>query len=366
MKKTTIPRSGDRITTYSEVRKIDPDSEEGQRIREQIMQEMAGEPAVKKKKQKSADSWMKKSTWTSRRMADKEERTVEERNRNREEFESRMDYKEGNIDAEQRVVDLLQDQKKMEKILQETKKSYADKVRNQNREIAQLKSQLKELKERAGTKNAKAASLAQSKYIEDLKRDNRSLKSKCKQAKKELLRQDDIIEALSQEVENFEQLVEDLKTDNQSLKEEIEEQSKSGFLAAKEADLLSVKQSLEGIREDLNRLSPTQVAKNLPGHSFSDLEVSLEDKFRWMKYVDFQADGCWDWTGGTTSSGKPSFYMKQGTQSGAKFGYQAFVGPIPEDLIVTNTCGNPLCMRFDHWELITRQELGRRSKRKNK
>src|SRR5262245_2571494 len=75
----------------------------------------------------------------------------------------------------------------------------------------------------------------------------------------------------------------------------------------------------------------------------------------WAQVVVTQ-DGCWLWTGGTTSAGYGRFEYGDGKQPAHRIAYEALVGPIPDGLELDNVCRNPRCVRPDHLEPVTHLE----------
>ena len=71
--------------------------------------------------------------------------------------------------------------------------------------------------------------------------------------------------------------------------------------------------------------------------------------------------GCWNWTGQISNSGHGRIMVKAddgGNRivSAEYASYQAFVGPIPEDMMVEQTCHNQLCINPQHLQLFKHTE----------
>ncbi len=67
--------------------------------------------------------------------------------------------------------------------------------------------------------------------------------------------------------------------------------------------------------------------------------------------------GCWDWTGQVSNSGYGRTKVKgeDGVlrmQSADHASYEAFVGEVPNGLLVKPGCNNRLCVNPEHLELI--------------
>lgn len=72
-----------------------------------------------------------------------------------------------------------------------------------------------------------------------------------------------------------------------------------------------------------------------------------------------KTDGCWLWTGATTSTGYG--HLTKGGHDGRpvkahRLAYELANGPIPDGLEVCHHCDTPLCVRPDHLFLGTRRE----------
>lgn len=83
---------------------------------------------------------------------------------------------------------------------------------------------------------------------------------------------------------------------------------------------------------------------------------------RWWLRVEKRADGCWQWVGAQWKLGYGKF-TEPGTQRrvGAhRWGYERFVGPIPDGLELDHLCRNPSCVNPSHLEPVTHLENVRR------
>ena len=93
---------------------------------------------------------------------------------------------------------------------------------------------------------------------------------------------------------------------------------------------------------------------------------------RWqMKITIDHASGCWQWTAAVGDHGYPRFFLKSGvTASAHRWGYEQFIGPIPEGLeldhlchtkdvpgcIATGSCVHKTCANPGHLEPVTQIE----------
>lgn len=84
------------------------------------------------------------------------------------------------------------------------------------------------------------------------------------------------------------------------------------------------------------------------------------------KKVDMtNSDGCWLWTGskrgGRTKGGRYGAFNTQNRPVYAhRFAYEIFFGDIESELTVDHLCGQHLCVRPDHMEVVTLVENVRR------
>lgn len=72
--------------------------------------------------------------------------------------------------------------------------------------------------------------------------------------------------------------------------------------------------------------------------------------------------GCWIWTGAIFEDSGYGQYSRVEPLA-HRASYKLYVGPIPDDLTVEHKCRVKLCMRPDHFELITLGENARRGNR---
>ena len=66
---------------------------------------------------------------------------------------------------------------------------------------------------------------------------------------------------------------------------------------------------------------------------------------------------CWEWTGQISNSGYGRLntrdaHGKMRMQSAHFVSYEAFVGPVPQDKLVRQTCSNRLCINPEHLEVF--------------
>ena len=81
---------------------------------------------------------------------------------------------------------------------------------------------------------------------------------------------------------------------------------------------------------------------------------------RFFKKVN-KTETCWLWTAGVSTRGYGVFHNTLISSKYAhRYAYSAFVGAIPEGLVVDHLCGIKLCVNPEHLEPVTNKENLRR------
>jgi len=91
------------------------------------------------------------------------------------------------------------------------------------------------------------------------------------------------------------------------------------------------------------------------------LQLKLQRKIR-ESSVRGQTGNCWIWNRQISNSGygRMAVPTKDGTltESAHRISYLAFVGPLKQDDVVQQTCGNRLCVNPDHLILADASQHG--------
>ncbi len=69
-----------------------------------------------------------------------------------------------------------------------------------------------------------------------------------------------------------------------------------------------------------------------------------------------KTNGCWLWRGHLNSSGYGRFKFVGGEAKAHRVGYELFVGPIPDGLVLDHLCRNTWCVNPAHLEPVTGAE----------
>lgn len=79
----------------------------------------------------------------------------------------------------------------------------------------------------------------------------------------------------------------------------------------------------------------------------------VDPEIRFMRFVDKQPNGCWQWTGNVIWSGYSKFWFDGRTVAGHRWSYEHFVGPVPNGLQIDHLCRNRTCVNPGHLEAVT-------------
>ena len=88
---------------------------------------------------------------------------------------------------------------------------------------------------------------------------------------------------------------------------------------------------------------------------------TLPPEVCFMRHVNKCPDGCWLWTGAVATRGGGAFFHEKRTQRAHRVAYLLWIGEVPQDCVVTQTCKNILCVNPEHLRLETWPETNLRT-----
>lgn len=89
--------------------------------------------------------------------------------------------------------------------------------------------------------------------------------------------------------------------------------------------------------------------------------MKRESAERFIRFVSVNHDtGCWEWTGALDKTGYGAFKAAGKKVSAHRWGYEHFVGPVPEGLDIDHLCRIRKCVNTAHLEPVTRSVNARR------
>jgi len=99
-----------------------------------------------------------------------------------------------------------------------------------------------------------------------------------------------------------------------------------------------------------------------PG-SLLDMPAYRPPLTRMMNRIEFADDGCWNWTGGTTSRGYGKVNDHDRALLTHRVMYEEMIGPHAEGLQLDHLCRNTLCCNPAHLEPVTQAENMHRTRK---
>lgn len=84
------------------------------------------------------------------------------------------------------------------------------------------------------------------------------------------------------------------------------------------------------------------------------IAVSVADRL-WPR-LDWQPNGCWNWTGATNSGGYGVIKISGRSCQAHRIAYELINGSIPKDMEIDHLCRNSLCCHPYHLEPVTHKE----------
>jgi hypothetical protein len=68
-------------------------------------------------------------------------------------------------------------------------------------------------------------------------------------------------------------------------------------------------------------------------------------------------NGCWIWVGTISKEGHPMFWVDKRLRLAARWGYERFIGPIGDGLVMRRDCGDVRCVNPAHLSAVPRDEV---------
>lgn len=82
----------------------------------------------------------------------------------------------------------------------------------------------------------------------------------------------------------------------------------------------------------------------------------------WAKVTTNPETGCWEWIAARNSKGYGIFGIDKRLHLSHRVAWQAYHGPIVDELTVDHLCGVKVCVNPEHMEIVTRSVNARRGR----
>lgn len=96
------------------------------------------------------------------------------------------------------------------------------------------------------------------------------------------------------------------------------------------------------------------LSENMRPNNMKQTRRKKPIEVRFMKFVEKDQDGCWNWKGHIARKGYGSFHSKE--RLAHRVSYLLFKGELIKNLTIDHLCRNRKCVNPDHLEQVTSKE----------